>query len=125
MRIAIAAETDHGLDGPTSSHFGQAAHFVLVDCEGGQIMDSRSVPNPFAGAHKHGQIPRFLKQEGIDAVLSGGMGAGAIAMFQRLGVTPSDRRQRHGARGHRAPPCWLTHRSRAVRRKRVAPPLSG
>ncbi len=88
MRIAIAAETDHGLDGPTSSHFGQAAHFVLIDCEGGQIMDSRSVPNPFAGAHKHGQIPRFLKQEGIDAVLSGGMGAGAITMFQRLGVTP-------------------------------------
>lgn len=88
MRIAVAAETGTGLDGPICSHFGQAGHFVLVDCEDGFIQQSTSLPNPFAGAHKHGQIPRFLHEAGADAVLTGGMGSGAIKMFGRLGMTP-------------------------------------
>lgn len=88
MRIAVAAETGADLEGPICRHFGQAGHFVLVDCEDGLIQHSESVPNPFFGEHKHGQIPRFLQKAGVDAVLSGGMGAGAIKMFGRLGITP-------------------------------------
>ena len=88
MRIAVAAENGSGLEGPTCQHFGHAGHFVLVDCEGGVIQHSKSLPNPFAAEHQPGQIPQFLHEQGVDAVLSGGMGARAIDLFRRWGVDP-------------------------------------
>jgi len=88
MRIAVAADAGGGLDGPICPHFGKAREFILVDCTDGAIERWRSVENPFADGHRHGEIPLFLHEAGVHSVLSGGMGAGAITMFQRLGMTP-------------------------------------
>jgi predicted Fe-Mo cluster-binding NifX family protein len=89
MLIAVAAESDQGLDAPVSPHFGQAPVFALVDCHAGRIVDARPLANPYLGEHRHGQIPQLLADAQAQAVLSGGMGAGAIRMFVRLGITPA------------------------------------
>lgn len=89
MLVAVAAGSDQGLDAPVSQHFGQASAFALVECLEGRIVGARSLPNPYLGEHRHGEIPRLLADAQAQVVLSGGMGAGAIRMFVRLGITPA------------------------------------
>jgi predicted Fe-Mo cluster-binding NifX family protein len=91
MRIAIAAETNNGLDSLASAHFGHAGFFVLVDVDGSEpkaVKAVDTVENPFYGGHQPGQLPEFLHQQGADVLLSGGMGHRAVAFFQQYGIQP-------------------------------------
>lgn len=86
MRIAITAETSHGLDSQVAQHFGHAPYFILVDIEEGVVTATQDIANPFAEAHEPGQIPAFIKEQGADVMLSGGMGGRAIEFFQQAGI---------------------------------------
>jgi predicted Fe-Mo cluster-binding NifX family protein len=86
MRIAVSAEANNGLDSPVSAHFGHAPCFILADVEDGEVKNVSSVDNPYHGNHQPGQMPAFLHQQGVDVMLSGGMGRRAIMFFEQYGI---------------------------------------
>lgn len=86
MRIAVSAETDAGLDSRTNHHFGRCAYYAFVDVDGHEIESVQIIPNPFAQSHQPGMVPQFIRQQGADVMLSGGMGYRAIGFFEQLGV---------------------------------------
>lgn len=88
MRIAISADDERGLESVVSPHFGRCPYFVLVDLEGNQVKAVTVVPNPFYGNHQPGQVPAFIHRQGAEVMLTGGMGARAVAFFQQYGIEP-------------------------------------
>jgi predicted Fe-Mo cluster-binding NifX family protein len=88
MLFAVSAETDAGLDAPVNGHFGGSPYFSLVEVADGQIGTSQTVANPHYPQHEPGAIPVFIRDQGADVILTGGMGARATAFFQHYGIQP-------------------------------------
>ncbi len=86
MRIAISVETNNALDSLVAHHFGRCPFFAIVDLEGRDVKDVKVLDNPFYGAHQPGQVPGFIHQQGVDVMLSGGMGGRAIQFFEEYGI---------------------------------------
>lgn len=86
MRIVVTAENNLGLDSFVCEHFGRSPYFVLVDVEDGQVANASAVANPFYNDHQPGQVPAFIQSQNADVMVSGGMGAGAIAYFDQYGI---------------------------------------
>ena len=86
MRIAISAEGDRGLESVVSPHFGRCPCYVLVDVEGGQAKELRVVENPYYGQHVPGQVPAFIHSQGVEVMLTSGMGRRAITLFKEYGI---------------------------------------
>ena len=86
MRIAISADNRNGLDSVVSPHFGRCPHYILIDVEGHEVKTVHVVDNPFYGQHTPGMVPNFIHSQGVDVMLTGGMGRRAIAFFEQLGV---------------------------------------
>lgn len=84
--IAIAAEDDQGLDGEVSAHFGRCPHYVMVEVEEGKLGPATVLPNPYFEAHRPGVVPSFLRDQGANVILAGGMGPRAIGMFHGFGI---------------------------------------
>lgn len=79
MRIVVPS----GKDMSVAGHFGHCEQFVFFDCEEGKIVKREAVPNP---GHQPGFLPNFLADHGANAILAGGMGEGAVSIFQQRGV---------------------------------------
>lgn len=73
IKIAVASENE-----VVTEHFGYCANFNIFEAENDQIVKSESVPNP---GHKRGFLPNFLNDMGVNVIISGGMGGGAIDIF--------------------------------------------
>jgi len=86
MRIAISAENNNGLDSTVAQHFGRCPYFALVDIEGKEIEGVNVLENPFIAGHEVGQVPGFINEQGVDVMLSGGMGGRAIQFFTQFGI---------------------------------------
>jgi len=86
MRIAISAEDKNGLDSVVSPHFGRCPHYILVDVEGQEAKAVQSVDNPYYGQHSPGMVPGFIHSQGVDVMLTGGMGYRAIGFFEQYGI---------------------------------------
>jgi len=86
MRIAVTAENDRGLDSAVCAHFGHSPYFVLVDLVEGVVVNVETVANPSYGNHRPGEVPAFIDSQHANVMLSGGMGANAIAFFERYGI---------------------------------------
>lgn len=78
MRIAIASEGKN-----VTEHFGHCVNFLIYDVKNGKITNEESIPNP---GHKPGFLPNFLADRGINVIISGGMGEGAIDIFNKRNV---------------------------------------
>ena len=78
MKIAVAIE-----NGSVAQHFGQCETFMIFDAEQEQIVQSESVANP---GHKPGFLPNFLYDKGVNVIISGGMGGGAVNLFNQKGI---------------------------------------
>ena len=77
-RIAVAAEGKM-----VTGHFGHCENFNLYDTEDGKIVSEQVVANP---GHKPGFLPNFLHDLGVEVIVSGGMGGGAIDIFESHGI---------------------------------------
>ncbi|MFP3895849.1 MAG: NifB/NifX family molybdenum-iron cluster-binding protein [Anaerolineales bacterium] len=88
MRIAISADDKNGLDSTISPHFGRCPYFIIVDVENHDIEQVLQVENPYYGAHRPGQVPEFIEEQGADVMLTGGMGARALQIFSQYGIEP-------------------------------------
>jgi predicted Fe-Mo cluster-binding NifX family protein len=86
MRIAISTEEKNGLDSSISYHFGRCPHYVLIDLEGVSIAEVKAIDNPYYQKHKPGMIPEFIKEQGVEVMISGGMGQRAIDFFDQFGI---------------------------------------
>lgn len=86
MRIAISAQEKNGLDSQISHHFGRCPFYVLVDTQEEKIQAVQSVDNPFAQNHQPGMVPGFIHDQGVDVMISGGMGRRAITFFDEYGI---------------------------------------
>ena len=84
MNLCIPVTEDKGLQSPVSGHFGSAPSFLIVDSDTGVC---RTVSNRDAH-HSHGacQPLASLAGERVDAVVVGGIGAGALSKLQAAGV---------------------------------------
>ena len=78
MRIAVTYENDN-----IFQHFGHTAQFKVYDVEEGKIVKAEVVDTMGSG---HGALAGFLVMQRVDAVICGGIGGGAQAALNRMGI---------------------------------------
>jgi len=78
MKIAVACMGEM-----VAQHFGHCEGFYLFDTENGKITEAKSVANP---GHRPGFLPNFLGDMGVKVIISGGMGGGAIEIFNERNI---------------------------------------
>ena len=78
MKIAVASE-----NGMVTEHFGHCEGFMIFDTENNKIIKSETIANP---GHRPGFLPNFLADRGVNVIISGGMGAGAVEIFNERNV---------------------------------------
>jgi predicted Fe-Mo cluster-binding NifX family protein len=88
MRIAISADDNKGLESIVSPHFGRCPHYILVDLDGHEVQGVGTVDNPYFGQHAPGQVPGLIHSQGVNVMLTGGMGQRAIGFFRQFGIEP-------------------------------------
>lgn len=74
IKIAVASEQEK-----VAGHFGHCQNFIIFDTEDGKIIKKESIANP---GHKPGFLPNFLNDLGVNVIISGGMGGGAVDIFK-------------------------------------------
>ena len=84
MNICIPITNDEGLESPVCAHFGSAPAFLIVDTDSGIC---RAVANTNQH-HGHGMCAPLaaLQGERIDAMVVGGIGAGALGKLAAAGI---------------------------------------
>jgi predicted Fe-Mo cluster-binding NifX family protein len=78
MMIAVAS--DGGL---VSEHFGHCEAFSIFTEENGKIVLQERIPNP---VHTPGFLPVYLRELGVEVVISGGMGGSAVHLFNEKNI---------------------------------------
>lgn len=78
MKIAIASENKI-----VSQHFGYCETFEIFNTKNGRIISEESLENP---GHKPGFLPRFLNENGVNVIISGGMGQAAVDIFNENNI---------------------------------------
>lgn len=78
MKISIASEGNR-----VSGHFGHCEGFTIYQVEDGKALSKEVVANP---GHRPGFLPVFLKDLGVDVIISGGMGETAQILFKEKGI---------------------------------------
>jgi predicted Fe-Mo cluster-binding NifX family protein len=84
MKVCFAVEKDEGIGSAVYGHFGSAPVFVMVDTESGNVV---SVGNRDM-IHVHGACNPIaaIGGRGVDAVVVGGIGAGALNRLNAEGI---------------------------------------
>lgn len=78
MKISVASEGTN-----VTEHFGHCVNFMIYDVVNGEIVHEEAVPNP---GHKPGFLPNYLADRGVNVIISGGMGGGAVDIFNARNV---------------------------------------
>ena len=78
LKIAVASE-----NGMVTEHFGHCESFMIFDTKNNQIVKCGTVANP---GHRPGFLPNFLADRGVNVIISGGMGGGAVEIFNERNV---------------------------------------
>lgn len=78
MKIAVACMGDQ-----VAGHFGHCEQFLIYSCQAGAVTSVERLPNP---EHQHGYLPGYLGDQGVTAVIAGGMGSGAAARLAERGI---------------------------------------
>lgn len=78
MRIAVTYE-----NGQIFQHFGHTEQFKIYDTEDGKIISERIAPTLGSG---HGALAGFLKLNGVDTLICGGIGGGAQTALKQAGI---------------------------------------
>lgn len=85
MLIAFPTQDNKGMESPVYGHFGSAPQFIIVDSEK-QTFESAGNPDMI---HQHGQCQPLAALAGkpVEAVVVGGIGAGALQKINAAGIT--------------------------------------
>jgi predicted Fe-Mo cluster-binding NifX family protein len=78
MRIAIPYE-----DGVVCQHFGKAPQFKIFDVQPQGVVESVVIDSEASG---HEALAEFLAAQGVQAVICGGIGQGALVSLAQSGI---------------------------------------
>jgi predicted Fe-Mo cluster-binding NifX family protein len=65
------------------AHFGHCEKFAIIEVEKNKIVKETFVAPP---AHEPGSFPRFLAENGVSTIISGGMGQRAQSLFAQNNI---------------------------------------
>ena len=84
MRVCFPVQNNEGVDSTVFNHFGSAPMFVVVDA----VADTVSAISNGDQHHAHGAGNPLtaLDNQKIDAVVVGGIGAGALSRLNQAGI---------------------------------------
>ena len=84
MKIGFAVQEDEGMESRVYDHFGSAPAFLIVDTDGKDVL---TVNNRDLN-HVHGACNPVMALDGksVDAMVVGGIGAGALVKLNALGI---------------------------------------
>lgn len=80
MSKTFAIPTENGV---LCAHFGHCQNFAVVKTDGQKIVSTEYVTPP---GHQPGVYPGFLAQQGVNVVISGGMGVMAQELFSQNNI---------------------------------------
>lgn len=84
MKVGFAVQDNAGVESKVYDHFGSAPAFVIADTEGADILtvNNRDLH------HVHGACNPIMALDGksVDAIVVGGIGAGALTKLNALGI---------------------------------------
>lgn len=85
MKVCFPVQTDNGVESVVYNHFGSAPVFVVVDTD----TNSVSTINNRDQHHVHGACnpTKALDNQKVDAIVVGGIGAGALSKLNQMGIT--------------------------------------
>jgi len=80
MKLALPFD-----QGRVNQHFGRSREFAIVEVENGVIVSKKNVS---AGglAHNHEGLAGLIKAEGVEVVITGGIGAHALKALEDSGL---------------------------------------
>ena len=78
MTIAVTYE-----NGQIFQHFGHSEYFKIYEVENGEILKSEIYDTNGQG---HGALAGFLRDYAVDALICGGIGGGARAALDEMGI---------------------------------------
>ena len=78
MKVALSTKNNM-----ITEHFGHCDYFIVYEVENKEIKGSNLIKNP---PHQKGFLPKFLKDNGIDVVIAGGIGKMAVDLLKDLGI---------------------------------------
>jgi predicted Fe-Mo cluster-binding NifX family protein len=84
MKVCFPVQKDEGMDSTVYNHFGSAPVFVVVDTETSNL----SAINNRDQHHAHGACNpmKALDNKKVDAIVVGGIGAGALTRLNQMGI---------------------------------------
>ena len=84
MKVGFAVQMNEGMESRVYDHFGSAPAFIIVDTEGKEVL---TVNNKDLH-HVHGACNPVMTLDGksVDAMVVGGIGAGALVKLNALGI---------------------------------------
>jgi predicted Fe-Mo cluster-binding NifX family protein len=84
MKICFPVQKDDGIESTVYNHFGSAPMFVVVDTDANSIASINNRDQH----HSHGACNpmKALDNQKIDAVVVGGIGAGALSRLNQMGI---------------------------------------
>lgn len=77
-KIAVASD-----NGKVTGHFGHCEAFIVFHADDKKIVKVETITSP---GHRPGFLPLFLAEQGIDVIISGGMGGGAVDLFNEKNI---------------------------------------
>ena len=78
MKIAVTYD-----EGAIFQHFGHTSQFKVYDVENGKVISAAIVDTNGQG---HGALANFLWNGGVDVLICGGIGGGAIRALSNAGI---------------------------------------
>jgi predicted Fe-Mo cluster-binding NifX family protein len=84
MKVCFPVQKDEGIDSTVYNHFGSAPMFVVVDTDTNIL----ATINNRDQHHTHGACNpmKALDDQKVDAIVVGGIGAGALARLNQMGI---------------------------------------
>ena len=80
MKTLFAIPVTRGILDP---HFGHSKAFALLTVQDGKITNNVTSMAP---PHEPGKLPLWLKEQGVDKVLAGGIGHKAVEIFKAQSI---------------------------------------
>ena len=84
MKVCFPVSVAHGLESEVYGHFGSAPAFIVVDTDNSNITTIKNKDLH----HVHGMCSpmKALNNQKVDAIIVGGIGAGALSRLNQSGI---------------------------------------
>lgn len=80
MKVAVTYDKDEGM---IFQHFGHTEYFKLYDVDDGEVQSSEVISTGDTG---HEALAVMLKRLGVNVLICGGIGPGAVSALDREGI---------------------------------------